>query len=112
MKKEFFKIAKDFSITPGPRKIIEGPNSAEFLLDTMLYSLFEKIIDNDAILVIDLDDTKGYATSFLEGTFGGLARKFTPDIVLKHLEIKSEKKMFYKEESLQYIKDVRQETIR
>lgn len=109
MKKRFFKIAEEFSIKPGPRFIREGSNSAELLLTTKLYSLFKDIIDSNEILVIDLDGTSGYATSFLEGTFGELARKYTPKLVLKHLEIISTKKSFYKDEIIEYINDVKSE---
>ena len=105
-KEEIFKIATDFSKTPGPRFIKEGDFSAELLLNSKLIVLFQKIVDENSLLIVDLDDTAGYATSFLEGTFGGLARKFSPDIVLKHLKIKSDKKKFYKDEVLEYINDV------
>lgn len=109
MKKIFFKIADEFSATPGPRYKREGSYSAELLLETKLNDLFKKVIESNEILVVDLDGTKGYATSFLEGTFGELARKYTPKVVLKHLEIISVKKPFYKTECEEYIKDVEKE---
>ena len=106
MDRIYFKIATDYTRTPGPRYEKEGPYSAEVLIRTKLDSLFNEAVKDDKILTIDLDDTAGYATSFLEGIFGELARRYTKKKVLKFIEIVAEKKPWYKEESLEYINDV------
>jgi hypothetical protein len=106
MDKIYFKISTDYTRTPGPRYEKEGPYSAELLLRTKLDALFREAMESNRVLSIDLDDTAGYATSFLEGIFGALARKYTKSKVLKFIEIVAEKKPWYKEESLEYINDV------
>lgn len=104
VKEKYFSIAKEFSRTPGPRLKEEGDYSAELFLEIILADLFDKVIKNKQKLVIDLDGTEGYATSFLEGTFGGLARGFTPKVTLKHLEVVSARQPFLVDEILEYIK--------
>ena len=107
MQEKVFIIAKDFAKSPGPRFIKEGPNSAEKLMNDRLRSLFSQVVHSNERLKIDLDGTTGYATSFLEATFGGLAREFGPTVVLDHISIKSEKVPDYAEESISYINEVK-----
>ena len=52
-------VAKNFSVYPGGRTPEDGPFSGE---------VFRKE------LLIDLDGTRGYGSSFLEEAFGGLVR--------------------------------------
>lgn len=64
-------VAVDFSIVPGGRYRSDGPNSGEefrekFLLPSV--KEFEKVI-------VNLDGTRGYPSSFLDEAFAGLARK-------------------------------------
>jgi hypothetical protein len=58
-------------------------------------------------LLVDLDGTEGYATSFLEASFGGLARRFEPAEVLSILQLKSEDEPYLIQEIQRYISEAR-----
>ncbi|WP_417377286.1 STAS-like domain-containing protein [Gimesia maris] len=79
-------IAKDYSYTPGPRLKTEGDFSGELFRETILLpAVREAVARNDRILV-DLDGTSGFGTSFLEESFGGLIRNDKiDDVALKTL---------------------------
>ncbi|PMC56440.1 DUF4325 domain-containing protein [Haemophilus parainfluenzae] len=62
---------KDFSQYPGPRYIKDGKASGEEFRDTILIPAIRK----DPSLILNLDGTEGYGSSFLEETFGGAIRK-------------------------------------
>jgi len=83
-------IAKEFSDTPGPRAKAEGDSSGEEFLETLLLPAYEHVRAEGGTLLIDLDGTEGYATSFLEAAFGQLARKYPPEEVLSFLAFKSD----------------------
>lgn len=63
---------RDYSEFPGPRRAITGPSSGEEFRETVLL----KIIKNhpNDLIIVDLDGTAGYGSSFLEESFGGLIR--------------------------------------
>lgn len=66
---------------PGPRYKSLGPDSGEWFRDEHLMGLIEK---HGSDIIIDLDGTAGYGSSFLEETFGGLIRSgVDPQIVLQ-----------------------------
>ena len=111
MERVYFKIANEFTRTPGPRYIYEGPHSAEEFLKNIFRERFANAVKNNQIIQVDLDDTAGYATSFLEGTFGELARENSVALVLKHIEILSPKKPWYKEEVIEYINEANEGVI-
>jgi hypothetical protein len=67
-------VAKDFTRLPGVRTAAEGDNSGEAFLRSHLYPKFVEAVKNRVQLVVNLDGTAGYATSFLEAAFGGLIR--------------------------------------
>lgn len=77
-------IAKDFSKYPAGRFKDDGPASGQefresFLLPTMR--------DGNS-LVIELDGTRGYGSSFLEEAFGGTVRAgYNPETVKKTFEL-------------------------
>jgi hypothetical protein len=83
------RIATDFSETPGSRSREEGEFSGEEFLERCLLPKFKEALDEQASLFIDLDETEGYSTSFLEAAFGGLARIYDPQLVLNRLKFKS-----------------------
>lgn len=99
-----FNVAKQFSKTPGPRLKSEGNYSAEQLLEEHLIGLVKSAQQNSVKLIVELDGTLGYATSFLEGTFGELARIFGIESILNTIEIISKESSLYKEEALSFIK--------
>jgi uncharacterized protein DUF4325 len=98
-------IAKEFSETPGPRAREEGEHSGSAFLEDILRPAFVQAIRENSTLTIDLDGTEGYATSFLESAFGGLAREFGPDKVLKVIGFKSDDEPYLIREITRYIED-------
>ena len=64
------------------------------------------------MLLVDLDGTAGYGTSFLEEAFGGLVRvnRLSLGIVTKHLEIKSQEETYLMDDIAQYMKDAHDES--
>ncbi len=100
-------IAKEFSETPGPRDRSEGEFSGKQFLEELLKPRFEQARREGHILLVDLDGTEGYATSFLEAAFGGLAREVGQASVLKTLAFKSDGEPYLIEEIKKYISDVK-----
>lgn len=84
-------VAQDFSRTPGPRWEVQGKFSGEVFRDTVLLPKFREAVEHHQKLIVDLDYTAGYASSFLEEAFGGLVRLGnSPEVVKEHIEIKSD----------------------
>ena len=100
-------IARDFSPMPGGRDPTEGDNSGEEFLNRILLPKFKEAVEQNARLLVDFDDTQGYATSFLEAAFGGFARQFNDNDILKLLEFKSADEPFVIEEVMMYIRNAR-----
>jgi hypothetical protein len=90
-KKLNLSIQREFTDTPGPRH------------EDLLLDRFQQALDQDCVLIVDLDGTEGYATSFLESAFGGLARRYGPQEVLAHIEFKSDDEPFLVKEIEKYI---------
>lgn len=67
-------IAKDFSVYPGGRTPEDGLFSGQEFRDTMLMPIFS---GNEQVQ-IDFDGVRGYGSSFLEESFGGLVRNGIP----------------------------------
>ncbi|TWI96827.1 uncharacterized protein DUF4325 [Mucilaginibacter frigoritolerans] len=107
------KIARDFSRTPGPRYIKEGKWSGEQFRTEKFYSIFDDAIKNDKIVVVDLDGTLGYGTSFLEEIFGGLIREHHLDYnqILNHLELISNEEPYLMTDIFAYLKDAHEESL-
>lgn len=76
---------KDFSEYPGPRYEDQGDSSGEEFYVKMLNEKFYTCYKEDCILVIYLDGTAGYPSSFLDEAFGELIYDFSESIVRKHL---------------------------
>ena len=106
------KISRDFSSTPGPRYIKESDidNSGESFRQKVLYPKFQQALAENKKLIVDLDGTAGYGTSFLEESFGGLIRieKMSYEIIMNNLEIVSNEEEFLKEDIINYLKDAAQ----
>jgi len=64
-------VARDFSVTPGPRYIKQGPHSGEKFRNSILL----KSLKECTRLEVDLDGTAGYGSSFIDEAFGGLVRE-------------------------------------
>lgn len=66
-----FSIARQFSRHPGPRFRRQGADSGEALRARLV-----RILNShpDATIVVELDGTSGFGSSFLDEAFGGLVR--------------------------------------
>lgn len=100
-------IATEFGTTPGPRHKSEGEYSGEEFRDEILTPRFKEALDNQDILLVDLDSTEGYATSFLEEAFGGLARELGVEECLSTLQFKSEEEPYLIAEVESYIRQAK-----
>lgn len=100
-------IARDFTDTPGGRYIIEGPFSGEQFREEILKEKYIECKNRKVNLLIDLDGGYGYATSFLEEAFGGLARIYDEKEILEVLKFKSEDEEELIEEIKKYITEGR-----
>ncbi len=100
-------IANDFSKTPGPRLIVEGAFSGEKFRQEVLAPKVAEALKDGKVLLVDLDGTAGYGTSFLEEAFGGLIRqdKYSCSDLKRILKFKSQEESYLIEEVLQYIGD-------
>lgn len=98
-------VAKEFTTTPGPRSSEDGEFSGEEFLERLLSPKFNSAIEAREALLVDLDGTEGYATSFLEAAFGGLARRFGPQKILSTLKFKSDDEPFLVGEIEKYIRE-------
>lgn len=104
---KIIRIAKDFSETPGPRAQDEGDFSGEQFLQEILRPAYIQAVQDGSTLTVDLDGTEGYATSFLEATFGGLAREFDAAEINSVIKFKSDDEPFLINEIKQYIAEAR-----
>lgn len=105
MTTQVLKISTDFSDTPGPRYITEGPFSGEKFREDILYPRLKDVIDKNEKLVVNLDGTQGYGTSFLEESFGGLIRDnhLSYDVIMSHIAIISTEEPYLKDDILEYL---------
>jgi hypothetical protein len=72
---------RDFTTLPGPRYRTEGPFSGQQFREEHLAPAFRRALQSEQPLVVDLDGMRfGYPASFLEESFGGLARMWTDPV--------------------------------
>lgn len=91
MREVEINVARDFSEEPGARYYTDGPKSGQEFFETLLLPKFEDVKDDaQSVLVVNLDGTWGYASSFISGAFGELARKFGAALVLKKIRLISD----------------------
>lgn len=98
-------IALDFSETPGARYKTDGDFSGEDFFEKILEPKFLKIKDTNNVLFVNLDNTAGYATSFLDEAFGGLARKYGKELVLQKINFVSIEEPYLIEEIKSYMNE-------
>jgi hypothetical protein len=98
---------RSFSITPGSRYKEEGnkAHSGEEFREDYLEPKFMLARQSNVKLIVNLDGTIGYGTSWLEEVFGGLARKVGKDKVLETIDFISEEEPYLIDDIKQYIKD-------
>jgi len=99
-------VAKDYSRTPGPRTDLEGHFSGEAFLE-LLDRRFQDACSQQTTLLVDLDGAAGYAPSFLEAAFGGLARRHEIAVVQQTVKVKSDDEPDLIPEIEQYIREAR-----
>lgn len=98
-----YKISEEFTKTPGGRYRSDGKFSGQEFKEDVLENLLKIALVSKEKIVIDLDDTYGYPSSFLEEAFGGLARDKGINIVKKTFEFKSDDEPLQIERILGYI---------
>lgn len=106
MEDKVIVIVQEYSETLGGRFKDDGPHSGEDFRDTLLKPYFDSLSENEKLL-IDFDGSYGYPTSFLEEAFGGLARIYSPEVVLKKLIFKSDEEPNLIEEVKGYIRNAK-----
>lgn len=84
---EFINIAKDFSTKLGGR--CEGQFSGERFYNEILKPKFIQASNTNTRLIINLDGVRGYGSSFLDQSFGELAREFGLENVKSILTFKT-----------------------
>jgi hypothetical protein len=80
---------RDFSDIPGPRLRAQGDHSGQEFYEDYLLPAFEAARNTGFPIVVDLDGVEGYATVFLDETFGKLARQFGSMLVKQYLILRS-----------------------
>jgi hypothetical protein len=100
-------ITNEYTPLPGPRFRKQGPKSGEEFRESILEPRFKEAQKRGEIILVDLDGGYGYGTSFLEEAFGGLARIYGADAVLKALTFKSEEEPYLIDDVKRYIRDCR-----
>lgn len=90
-------VAKDFSRTPGPRFIKDGPFSGEKFFKQHLRPAFKKYEN----IVVVLDGTEGFGSSFLNQAFRSLVTEsgLTVGDIEKRLRIISNEDELYREDA-------------
>lgn len=83
-------IAVEFSDKLGGRWIRLGPYSGEEFYNTLLLPKYETAKSTNSKLHIYMDNTKGYGSSFLDQSFGELARNFGVSDVKERLVFHTE----------------------
>ena len=97
-------IATDYTKTPGGRFISEGEYSGQDFREKVVKPKFLQALENNDQLTVILDGGYGYATSFLEEAFGGLAREMR-NSKIKDIIIISEEEPQLISKIQQYITD-------
>lgn len=79
----------DFTEYPGPRYDGQGPESGEKFYVEKLNPAFVKCFKENKKLVVNLDGTAGFASSFLDEAFGQLTYDFGESLLKEVLQIDS-----------------------
>ena len=90
-------VLNDFSEFPGLRHCNISDLSGEEFYHNVLNPAFEKAYSAKEQLIVNLDNTAGYASSFLDEAFGNLVYDFSLDVVKSSVIIVSEQEPHWKE---------------
>lgn len=106
-------VAKDFSDSPGGRFRKDGDNSGEAFREDVLIPKFTEAFESGKKLLLDLDGTFGYPTSFISEVFEGMVEYIESvtgdyesncrDLLLKTVEIKTDDEPELKTDIMEYI---------
>lgn len=103
-------FVKDFSRTPGTRYRDEGEksHSGQQFREEYLIPFFKRVLDGEfEKLIVNLDGTIGYGTSWLEEVFGGITRELDKSVVLNKMEFISKEEPYLIDDIIQYINDAK-----
>lgn len=81
------KILNDFTEYPGLRHCSISEKSGEEFYHEILNQKFYEVYGKSEKLIVNLDDTGGFASSFLDEAFGNLIYDFTLEKVKNKVEI-------------------------
>lgn len=98
-------ISKEFSRTPGGRKIAEGKFSGEEFRKKILINKYNEAKERNEKLEIDFDGCFGFATSFLEEAFGGFVREYREKGILDRIVIISNDDETLEETVKKYVRE-------
>lgn len=87
---------KDFSEYPGLRHCSISEKSGEEFYHSILNNSFKEAYEKNEKLIINIDGTAGYASSFLDEAFGNLVFDFSLDKIKKNIEIISNEEPHWK----------------
>jgi hypothetical protein len=68
-------VANDFTKSPGGRYTKDGSFSGELFRENFLVPRIRDAVAKSNRVIVELDGTFGYASSFLDEAFGGLVRE-------------------------------------
>lgn len=85
------KIAQEYSRTPGGRWRSLGEYSGEDFYETMLHPRYLEAVESGADLIVELDGARSYPNSFLDQSFGELARKYGVQKVRNVIKFKTDR---------------------
>jgi hypothetical protein len=103
--KDTLVIATEFKDNPGARDREDGPHSGQEFLEDLFLPRFLKAVEGNYIILVDLDGVWGYPSSFVSGSFGKLSMEKGPDLLLKHIQFKSDKNPLRIEKVINEIKN-------
>lgn len=103
MTREVVRVA-DFTVLPGARYRKDGDGSADEFFEDYIKQKLEDIIANNDVLEIDLDNTLGYASSFISQLairirelFRDNRRSIKKHIIIKSDDDQNQKQRFWEE---------------
>ncbi|MCL2228266.1 MAG: STAS-like domain-containing protein [Firmicutes bacterium] len=105
MEKIKINVAHDFTEIPGPRYKKDGKFSGEEFRDKHLIPNYDKAKANGVKIMVNLDGGYGYPVSFLEESFGGLARIYRDDNVVGMFDFVSKEEPSLIDDIRKYILD-------
>lgn len=100
-------IAKDYTKTPGGRYSSEGEFSGENFRENLLKPRYLESKRLGERLTVVLDGGFGYAPSFIEEAFGGLARELRNENIKQNIEIVSNEDVSWIKKIDEYILSAR-----